>query len=129
MLLNNFLLADQKRFAHGLWHYNFFISLAGRWYRLSLILCASSSNDKTKSLFTPWKFGSIKKSKYWFGLSADTYDWYLVKLIVLLKADFTCLKGFTLSWVDTVTTEEILLTELFCSNFFWNPCNFVSSNH
>ena len=48
-------------------------------------LCASSTNDKTKSIFSPWKLGSIKKSKYWFCLSVDTFGWYLVQLIVLFK--------------------------------------------
>ena len=32
-----------------------------------------SSNDKTKSLFTSWKLGLIKKSKYWFCCSTVTF--------------------------------------------------------
>ena len=61
-------------------------------------------SDKTKSLFTPWKHGSIKKSKYIFGDFIDTFDWYLFQLIVLLKPDFNCCNSFALSWVDKVTT-------------------------
>ena len=48
-------------------------------------LSPSFSNDKTKNLFTPWKLGSIKKSKYWFTPSVGTFVWYLFQLIVLLK--------------------------------------------
>ena len=61
-------------------------------------------SDKTKSLFTPWKHGSIKKSKYIFGDFIDTFDWCLFQLIVLLKPDFNCCNRFALSWVDEVTT-------------------------
>ena len=68
-------------------------------------LSSSFSNDKTKSLFTPWKLGSIKKSKYWFCLSGETFGWYLFQLIVLLKPDFNCSSSFALSWVDKFTTE------------------------
>ena len=31
-------------------------------------------------------------------------DWYLFKLIVLLKQDFNCWSNFALSWIDNVTT-------------------------
>ena len=68
-------------------------------------LCASSTNDKTKSIFSPWKLGSIKKSKYWFCLSVDTFGWYLVQLNVLFKPDFNFSSRFALSWVDKVSTE------------------------
>ena len=65
-------------------------------------LSPSFSNDKTKSLFTPWKPGSIKKSKYWFTPSIVTFVWYLFQLIVLLKPDFNYCNGFALSWIDKV---------------------------
>ena len=73
MLLNYFSLADLKGLPinHSI---IIFISLVGRQFRLSLILCASSSSDKAKSLFIPSKLVSIKKSKYQFGLSVDTFD-------------------------------------------------------
>ena len=58
------------------------------------------SNDETKSLFTPWKLGSMKWSKY---LYIVTFDWYF-DWIVLLKPHFNCCKSFSLSWVDNVTT-------------------------
>ena len=66
--------------------------------------CALFSNDKTKSLLTPLKFGSIKQSKYWFCTFTDTFDWYLFQLIVLLKPDFNWSNSFTFSRVDKVTT-------------------------
>ena len=62
----------------------------------------SISNDKTKCLFTPWKLGSIKMSKYWFNPSVDNFVWYLFQLIVLLKPDFNCCNSFALSWIDKV---------------------------
>ena len=55
------------------------------------------SNNKTKSLFTPWKLGSIKKSKYWFFICIETFDWYLFQLIFLLKPDFNCSNSFALT--------------------------------
>ena len=69
-----------------------------------LVLCVTSLNSKTKSLFTTLKLGSIKKSKYWFTPSVDTSAWYLFQLTVLLKPDFNCSSSFTLSWVYKVTT-------------------------
>ena len=57
-----------------------------------------------QSLFTPWKRGSMKKSKYWFGLSINPFGWYLLQLIVPLKPDFNCSSSFALSWVDKITT-------------------------
>ena len=71
---------------------------------MSLVLCTTSSNGKTKGLFTPWKLGSIKKYKYWLTPFFDTFAWYLFQLIAPLKPDFYCLSSFTLSWVSTVTT-------------------------
>ena len=59
---------------------------------------------KTKSMFILWKLGSIKKSKYWFCLSGETFGWYLFQLIVLLKPDFNCCNSFASSWVGKVTT-------------------------
>ena len=59
---------------------------------------------KTKSPLTPWKLGSIKQTKYWFGLSVDIFDWYLFHLNVLLKPDFSSSNRFVLSCVYKVTT-------------------------
>ena len=50
-------------------------------------LSPSFSDYKAQSLFTPWKFGPIKKSKYWFTPSVNTFVWYSLQLIVLLKPD------------------------------------------
>ena len=69
-----------------------------------LFLCVSFSSARTKSLFTPWKLGSIKLFKFGFCGSSSGFDKYLFQLNVLLKPDFTCGKFFTLSWVDKVTT-------------------------
>ena len=69
-----------------------------------LILPLVFSNTKTKSLFTPWKLGLIKKSKYRFCCSTVTFGSYLFQLIVLLKPDFNCSNSFALSGVDRVTT-------------------------
>ena len=68
------------------------------------LICSTSFNDKTKSLFTPWKLGLIRKSKYllwaWFvGLAR-----YISPLSVFLKPDYDCLKSFMFSWVDKITT-------------------------
>ena len=67
-------------------------------------LSSSFSNDKIRSLFTPWKLGSVKKSKNWFCLSRENFGLYLFQSIVLLKPDFNCCNSFSLSWVDIVVT-------------------------
>ena len=58
-----------------------------------------------KSLFTLWKLGSIKKSKYLFCNWFVFLDWYSFQLNVILKPDSNCLNSFTLFWVDAVTNE------------------------
>ena len=78
-----------------------FISTFGRYYPVCIFLSSSFSN-KIKSLFSPWKLGSIKKCKYWLCLLVEIFDWYLFQLIVLLKPDFNCSSSFALSWVDKV---------------------------
>ena len=69
-----------------------------------LVLCASSSNAKTKSLFTPWIRGSIKWFKFGFCANNSGFDRYLFQLIALLKAYFNYANNFALYWVDEVTT-------------------------
>ena len=34
-----------------------------------------------------------------------TFDWYLLRLIVLLKPDYNCCNSFALSWVGKITTR------------------------
>ena len=68
-------------------------------------LCISSSNAKTKSLFTPWKLGSTKWFKIIFCGNNSVFDRYLFQLIVLLKPDFNYGDSFASSWADKVTTE------------------------
>ena len=65
---------------------------------------SSSLNDKTKSLFTPGKLGSIRTSKYLFSAWCFVLGRYLFQLIVLLNPDSNCLENFILSWVDKVKT-------------------------
>ena len=69
-----------------------------------LVLGASFSNAKTKSLITIWKLGSTKWFEFGFLLNNSGFDRYLFQLIVLLKPDFSCHNKFALSWVDKVTT-------------------------
>ena len=64
------------------------------------------SNDKKKKFYLLlWKIGSNTKSKYGFGISNDTFGWYSLQLIVLLKPDFNYCNCFALSWADKVTTD------------------------
>ena len=78
-------------------------------------LSYSFPNDKTKGLFIPWKLRSIKKSKYWFNLSVDTFGWYFFQSIALLKPDFNYYNSFALSWIDKVTvgTQSFVSAILF----------------
>ena len=65
-------------------------------------------NGKTKSLFTPWKLESIKKSKYGFWpFSGSISEWYLFQLVVRLKS---------VSWVplfEQLLYHHLLLNLLF----------------
>ena len=70
-----------------------------------LVLFASSSNAKTKGLFTPWKFGSNIRFKFGFWDNNSGFDRYFFQLLILLKLDFNCCNNFALSWVDEVTAE------------------------
>ena len=63
---------------------------AWKKYCLELLWCSSFSNDKTKSLFTPWKRGSTKCFKCQFYVYMFGWDWYSFRLIVLLKLVFHC---------------------------------------
>ena len=65
---------------------------------LLLVICVSSSNAKTKSLFTPSKIGSTKWFKFGFWGNNSGFGRYLFQLIV------NCGNNFALSWVDKVTT-------------------------
>ena len=71
---------------------------------LIFLSLSSCSNAKTKSLFTPWKLGSIKWFKFSFCANNSGFDKYLFQIIVLWKPDFNCGNNFALSWVDKVTT-------------------------
>ena len=80
-----------------------YFELADHFYPACTFLSCPFSSNKTKSVFTPWKLRSIKKSKYLFRLSVETFGWYLFELIVLLKPDFNFYGSFTLSWVTKGT--------------------------
>ena len=69
------------------------------WKKILLVLSRTSlsSNDKTRSQFTSWKLGSIKRSKCLFCAGSVILDWYLSQLIVLLNLILIAAKlsGFT----------------------------------
>ena len=77
-------------------------------------------NGKIKSLFTSWKSGSIKKSKYGFGaFSGFVFEWYLFQLIVCLNPDFNCCNSFVLSWVGEITTGTKYFVSVIANVVFW----------
>ena len=83
----------------------YFISAFGRQDPVYDVLSVSFSNYNTKSLFTPWKLGSIKWTRYEFWDICSTFDWYLFQLRIRLNLNLTFSSHFGLSWVDDVTTE------------------------
>ena len=105
MFLNSFFTGWSKKFCPSVITLQSFISIVGSKYRLLLVRWALFSNDKIKSLFIPWKYESIKLSKYWLCFCIDTFHWYLFQLIALLKPDFNCCNRSTLSSVDKIIME------------------------
>ena len=86
--------------------------------------CASSSNGKTKSLFTPWKLGPVKKSKYWVSLSVINFLWYLFQLIVLLKAEFNLVQAVLLC-LELIILSYIIVSynwDIKCCISYWKCC-------
>ena len=71
-------------------NYNILIIYFYSWrnYRLWFDQCSLFKNNKTKSLFTPWKLGLIKWSKFWFYVCIVAFYWYLFQSIVFLKPCF-----------------------------------------
>ena len=65
------------------------------------VLSSLFSNDNTNSLFTPWKIGSIKRSKYGFSVFIVTFGSYLLQSIVPLKPDFNCSSQFYIITTET----------------------------
>ena len=49
-----------------------YISTVERYF-VCTVLLFSFSNNETKSLFTPWKLGSIRKSKYCYFLAGEPF--------------------------------------------------------
>ena len=77
----------------------------GRQYLESSVLSSRALNSKTKSLFSPWKFESIIKSKYgYWAFSRFVFEWYLFQIIVCSNPNFNCCNNFALSCVDEVIT-------------------------
>ena len=78
-----------------------------------LIQCASSSNEKVKSLFTPWKLLSIEYSEYWFCVCVVNLDWYLFHVIVYFNPDFDCCSDLLLlssvGKIKTVTCRFVFV--------------------
>ena len=74
-----------------------------------LILCASSSNIKAKSLFTLWKLGSANWFKFGFGANNSGFDRYLFQLVVLLKPGFNCYNNFAyLELIKSLQEHKVL---------------------
>ena len=70
--------------------------------------------------FTPWKLGSIKKSKFLFRVCCVTLDWYLFQLIVHLEPHcFNCFNRFTLSWFDKVRTVIYSFVSVILNVSYW----------
>ena len=77
----------------------------GRKYHECPIVLSLALNVKIKSLITPWNFGSIKKSKYWFwALCVFVFVSYLFQLIMRFNPHFNYCNSSALSSVDKVTT-------------------------
>ena len=69
-----------------------------------LVLPVVSLYEKRKSLFTPRKLGSTKKSKYVFRPYTVTFGSYPFQLVALLKPGFNCRSNLALSFIDKVTS-------------------------
>ena len=98
-----FFIGWSKIFSPSIKTLESFISTFGI-YLLLIALCASSSNAKTKSLFTPWKLDLTKSLKFVFCADNSGFDRYLFQLIILLKPDFDCCNNYALSRIDKVAT-------------------------
>ena len=61
MFLNDCSLVDKKSFFHRSWYCSLLILLLEDNIAYNLFNLYLFSNDKTKSLFTPWKLALIKK--------------------------------------------------------------------
>ena len=94
MLLYYFFKGWSKNFFPSIITLQSFISTFGIQNLLLLVFCASPSNVKTKSLFTPWKRGSIKRFEFGSRANNSGFGRYLFPLIVLLKPYFNCGNNF-----------------------------------
>ena len=74
-----------------------FIRSFGKTHGLLTVLSDPFSYANTKSILTPSKRGSIRKSKYWFRVSVDAFGSYIFPLIVLLNHDLNFFNRFKLS--------------------------------
>ena len=95
-----------------------FISTVGKNIVCILFDVIYLQMTKETVYFFSWKLGSISKSKYWFCLSIDTFDWYLFQLIVLLKPNFNYFINFTLSLVDIGTAWNIKFCISYCKCWY-----------
>ena len=85
--------------------HNIIIFYFYKWkYFVCSVLQSIFSRDQSKCLFTPWKLGLIKKSKFGFGACTDTFGWHLLQWIIFLKPDVNYSSSFPLFRVDKVTT-------------------------
>ena len=86
-----------KKFRSSVKPFLSFVCILGRKYPVHAFLPSLFSNDKTKTLFAPWKFGSTWLSKYGFCFCFVTFEWYLIQLITLSLPGLNCCNSCALS--------------------------------
>ena len=74
-----------------------FICSFGKTHGLLTVLSDPFSYANTKSILTPSKRGSIRKSKYRFRVFVDAFGSYIFPLFVPLNHDLNFLNRFKLS--------------------------------
>ena len=121
----HFLLVDQKIFFHQSKHYSLLIlQVKESIYCDFFGMHSLSSNDETKSLFSSWKLGPIKYSKYLLHAYVDTLYWYLFQIIMCLNPDFNCCNNFALFWVDKFTNRTLSFVLVIANLATWSAATF-----
>ena len=108
-VINICLTGWSKRFYHNIKIIYFY---SPKIISFVTFFCASSSNHKTKSVFTPCKLGSINQSNYWFSfLFILLIDIFSVNCSFKTRL-FNCSSIFAFSLVDKVTMGHQVLYQL-----------------
>ena len=107
----------KKSFLHQSSHCNILFLLSDKNVLCVLFGVYYLQLIKQKSLFTPWKLGSIMQL---LRPCVVFFNWYLFQLIVRLNPNFNCCSNFVLSWVDKVTTETYSLYQLLQKLFVYS---------